>query len=405
MPLFTYKAKNEAGKVFSGEIKIANEKELVNILASKGFTPIEVQEKTIFNDISQISFLKKKVNVKDIALFCRQFAIVLEAGVPIATAMDVIREQTENPTLKEVVADVYDNIQKGISLSDSLKQHDRIFPAILVSMVEAGEVSGQLDTVFKRLADQFEKSYRLNRNIVNSLTYPIIVLGIAVIVIFILMTYVVPTFSGVLRDMGVELPIYTLVLMAISDFFKSWWWAIIIVFFSAVIGISTYSKSESGKRLISSLSIKLPIISGVIKAVMTARLTRTLSTLLSSGVLMIQALEIVQGVLGNVIVSEKIDFIVSEVKKGRGLSQPLSSIGYFPPMLEAMVRIGEESGSIDFTLDKAADYYDEEVETSIQRLVTLLNPVIMIFLGGVVAFVIFSVMVPMFSVYQSLGNQ
>jgi type IV pilus assembly protein PilC len=271
-------------------------------------------------------------------------------------------------------------------------------------MVDAGEISGQLDRVFIRMADHFEKEFKLNHKVKSAMTYPIIVCAIAAIVIFVLMWKVVPTFAGVLTSMGSKLPGFTNILISISMFFQNFWWLIILLVIGAVVGIKTYAKSYSGKRFFGNLSIKLPILKGVTKTIMTARLTRTLGTLISSGVLLIQALEIVQKVLGNVIIVEKMDEVIEEIKKGKGLTQPLASMKYFPPMLISMVRIGEESGNIDFALDKSADFYDQEVDTALQQLTALLEPLIMIVMGFVVGFIILSILYPMISVYQNMAN-
>lgn len=405
MPLYTYRAKNESGRISSGEVKVASRNDLVAILSQKGFTPIDIQEKNVFTDVSQLSIFKKKVKIKDLAIFCRQFAIVLEAGVPIAGAMDVLREQAQNPTLKEVLTDVYDNIQKGISLSESMKQHLEVFPEMLVNMVEAGEVSGQLDIVFKRLADNYEKEHKLNHKIKSALTYPVILVAVAVIVIAVLMIFVVPTFAGVLTGMGSELPLFTKILIGISNYFKNFWWLNVLIIFGLVFGIRYYMATPEGKRLFAGMSIRFPIIKALIKTILTARMTRTLGTLLSSGVMLIQSLEIVKKVLGNAVIQDKLDVVIDEIKKGKGLTQPLAGIGYFPPMLVSMVRIGEESGNIDFALDKAADFYDQEVETAMGQLTTIIEPIITIFLGIVVAFIIISILYPMISVYQGMANQ
>ncbi|HEX9060263.1 MAG TPA: type II secretion system F family protein [Clostridia bacterium] len=405
MPLYTYKAKNEMGRVISGEIKISDHNELAVLLKQKGFTPIEVQEKNFLTDISQISIFKKKISVKDLAVFCRQFAIVLEAGVPIATAMDVLRDQTSNPTLKSVLSDVYENIQKGISLSDSLGQHVDVFPEILINMVEAGEVSGQLDLVFSRLAESFEKDFKLRQKIKSTLTYPVILLVVAAIVIGVLMTFVVPTFASVLTGMNQKLPLYTEILVAVSSVFKNFWYVFLILIVLLIIGASYFAKTPSGKRFFGKLLITIPVISGVTRTIICARFTRNLGTLIGSGVLLIQAMEIVKKVIGNYVIAEKMDVVIDEIRKGKGLTQPLANMGYFPSMLVSMVRIGEESGSIDFSLDKSADFYDQEVETVLDQLTTLMEPLITIIMGVVVAFIILSIIIPMFTVYQGLSAQ
>ncbi|NLL06213.1 MAG: type II secretion system F family protein [Clostridiaceae bacterium] len=400
MPVYVYKVKTESGKLYSGETKIDSVEELRRLLEDKGYTPIEIVEKNALTDISTIGIFKQKVKTKDLAIFARQFAIVLQAGVPIATCLDVLKQQTTNKTLRESLNDIYDNIQKGISLSNSMRKHEDIFPELMICMVEAGEVSGQLDVVFERLALQFENQNAINHKIRSALTYPIIVAVIAVAVIIVLMVFVVPSFVEILEGFNVPLPIFTRILISVSDFFVSFWWAILAALVAMFFGIKAFSKSDSGRMFFGNLAIKLPVLKGVTKNIITSRLSRTLGTLMSSGVLLIQSMEVVQKILNNAVIIKKFDTVIDEIKKGKGLTQPLLGCKYFPPLLMSMIRIGEESGSLDFTLEKAADFYDQEVETSIQQLMALIEPLITILLAFVVAFVVLSVLVPMLSIYQ-----
>lgn len=402
MPLYTYRVKNETGKVFTGEAKVERESDLVSMLIERGFTPIEIKERNAINDITQISIFQKRVKIKDIAIFCRQFAIVLEAGVPIAASLEVLKEQATNPTLKRRISDISDDIKKGISLSAAMKKHSDIFPELLINMVESGEVSGQLDRVFVRMADQFEKDWKLNQKIRSAMVYPIIVLCIAVVVVFILLTFVVPTFAATLRDLNVEMPLYTQVLLDISGFFVSFWWLIAAVIIGLVIFMRYYVRSDSGKLFVGKLAIKFPVVKDLTQSIVTARFTRTLASLISSGVLLIQAMEVVQKVLGNKVVSDKLEEVIGEIKKGRGLSQPLANMKFFPPMVLSMVRIGEESGDLDFSLGKCADFYDEEVDASVKKLTEFINPAIVIVLAVIVGFIIISILMPMFSIYQNI---
>ena len=404
MPLYKYQAKNEAGKIISGEAKVESQEALKKILLERGYAPLDILEKNALTDISQFSLLKPKIKIKDMAVFCRQFAVVLEAGIPIASALDVLCEQMQNITFKECLTDVYEHIQKGVSLSMCMKQHTKVFPDILINMVESGEISGSLDKVFVRMADHFEKEFQLNHRIKSAMMFPIIVSVVATLVIAILMIYVVPTFAGVLTDMGSELPIFTKVLIAISNFFKNFWWMLILTVVGIITGTKQFSKSITGKRFIGNLSLKVPILKGVQKIIITARFTRTLGTLISSGVLLIQSLEIVTKVIGNASVEDKLQNVIEEIKRGKGLTQPLAEMKYFPPMLISMVRIGEESGNIDFALDKSADFYDQEVDTALKQFTALLEPIIMVIMGVVVGFVILSILYPMISVYQSMSS-
>ncbi len=401
MPAYSYKVKSESGRVLVGEYKAESRFELEKLLIDKGYTPIEIKEKNIFTDVGQLSFLKPKVKTKDLAIFCRQFAVIIEAGVPIVTAMDVLREQTSNKTMKECLDDIYESIQKGISLSSSMKQHPE-FPDLLVSMVEAGELSGQLDRIFVRMADHFEKEVAFESKVRSALTYPIIVLVVAALVIFILMWKVVPTFSDVLKSMNAELPLVTKILIGIGDFFKKWWWLLILVIAGIVVASARFKKSITGKRFFSNIAIKAPVIKGVTKIIATARLTRTLSTMISSGIHLVHALESVQKVLGNTFVIEKMNIVTEEIKRGKTLAQSIKAMAYFPPMLTSMVKIGEESGNIDYTLEKCADFYDQEMEVAMEKLTAFLGPAIILVLGVIVAFIVISILVPMLTIYSSV---
>ncbi len=403
MPLYSYKVKTETGRLFSGETKIESEEELKRLLLEKGYTPVEIIEKNALTDISQISIFKQRVKVKDLAVFCRQFAIILQSGVPIAASLDVLKQQTTNTTLKQALNDIYENIQKGIALSNAMKQHDGIFPDILINMVEAGEISGQLDLVFERMAVQFEKDFKLEQKIKAAFMYPIIVSVIAIGVITILLLFVVPTFEDILTGFNVPLPIYTKILLAVSGFLTSRWYVILAVIIAVVAFISYFRKTHEGKRFIGKLAITLPVMKGLTRNIITVRLTRTLSTLMSSGVLLIQSMEVTQKIIGNAVIADKIDEVIEEIKRGKGLTQPLVAMRYFQPMVISMIRIGEESGNLDFSLDKSADFYEEEVETSVNQLTSLLEPLIMIAMSLVVAFVILAILTPMLAIYQTMS--
>lgn len=399
---YVYKVKSETGRIFTGETKIAGEEALRVLLQEKGYTPIEITEKNVFTDVSQISLFKPRVKLKDLAIFFRQFSIILEAGVPIAGALDVLKQQATNITLKEILNDIHEDIQRGLSLSSAMKQHDRIFSDISIHMIEAGEVSGQLDQVFIRLAAQYEKDLKLNRSIKSAMLYPIIVCVVSVLVIFVLMIGVLPVFTDTLESLNVEMPLITKIVIGTSRFFVKWWWAIIIALVSTIFFVTSYLRTYNGKRLTSLLAIRLPVVKKLVQNIATARLARTLGTLIASGVLLIQAMQITQKVLGNVIISERVEGVIEDIKMGKGLTQPLRNLRYFPPMLISMIRVGEESGNLDFSLEKSADFYDEEVEASINRLMTLMQPLIIMVLAGIVTVIILSVLLPMYSIYEGI---
>ncbi len=404
MPNFNYKVKTETGKVLTGEVKIESEVELRRILEEKGYKVVEIVEKTPLTDITEIKYFQKRVKINDLAIFCRQFAIVLEAGVPIAQCLEVLKLQTTNPTLRRRINEIYEDIQKGIALSSAFRKHEDIFPQFLINMVEAGEVSGQLDIVFQRVASYFENQSKLNSKIKGALAYPVVVCIVAVLVVIVLMVAVVPQFVEILQDLGGELPLITKILIGISNFFRRFWYLIGLALAALIIFVAAYRKTPEGRLFFGKLLISIPIIRNLTRNIITARLTRTLGTLMASGVLLIQSMEVVAKVVGNAVIENKINDAIEEIKKGRGLTAPIMAMRYFSPLLISMIRIGEESGNLDFALDKAADFYDQEVETSVQQLTSIIEPLIIVFLALTVGFIVLSVLYPMFKLYDQFMN-
>jgi type IV pilus assembly protein PilC len=401
MKTFVYKVKTQTGKITEGEMKAASAEVLRDILKEKGYNPLEIMEK---KKGFKLDFLTPKVGVKELSLFCRQFSIVLQAGVPIATALDVLRTQSNHPTLRGVLNHIYEGMQKGISLSNSMKAHKGVFPDLLTNMVEAGEVSGQLEEVFSRMAENYEKESKLNQKIKGSLTYPIIVSIIAVAVIAVLMIKVVPDFVKILNDFNVELPKITKMLIGVSNFFVHHWTKMLVGIGILIFAIKTLLSTQSGKEFIHALLLRIPVVAGLTVKIVTARFTRTLSVLLASGVLLIQSMEVVQKIIGNTIVQKKIADVIEDIKKGKGLYGPLQKTKFFPLMVTSMVKIGEESGELDFSLNKCADYYDQEVETGLAQATALIEPVVMIGMSVVVAFIVLSILTPMLSIYQNIDK-
>jgi type IV pilus assembly protein PilC len=404
MPVFSYKVKNTEGAILTGETKLESRNRLQELLDQNGYTTIEIIEKNFLTDVSQIKLFKKKVKLVDLAQFCRQFSIMLEAGITIAGALDVLREQTMNLSLRDCLNDIYDNIQKGLSLSIVMGKFPQIFPPILLSMVEAGEVSGQLDRVFIRLADHFEKQQKQKQKIQGAMVYPIIILAIAIFVVVIMVVKVIPQFGQSLKGMGVELPKLTQVMLNVSDFFMSYWYIFLIGLVGLFFGVKALKDSQKGKKIIDNLLLKIPIFADLIKTLLTSRLSSSLATLLSSGVLILESLEITQRILNNSVIVEKMSVAIENIKQGRSLSQSINDMHFFPPLVLSMLKTGEEAGNLDFTLEKAAAFYEDQLESKIQKLTSFIEPVIMIGLGGVVAFIMFSVLYPMISVYQGMGD-
>lgn len=401
MKIFTYRVKSEMGKITEGEMRAESIEALKTLLNEKGYSPYDIKEKKRTIDLK---FLNPRVGVKDFSVFCRQFAIILQAGVPIATALDVLREQSTNSTLRMVLSDIYEGMQKGISLSNCMKQHKRVFPELLINMVEAGEMSGRLETVFSRMADTYEKEAKLNKKVKGSLTYPIVVSIVAALVVGVLMVKVVPDFVQILDDFNVELPTITVVLIWISDFLVDNLFRIIAVIVTAYFTMKFILKTKGGKYFIHSLLLKTPVIGNLTVKIVTARFSRTLSVLLASGVLLIPSMEVIQKIIGNIVIKEKVVAVTEDIRKGKGLYVPLRKANFFPQMVISMVKIGEESGELDFSLDKCANFYDDEVEEGLQQATSMIEPVVMIGMAIVVGFIVLSILFPMLSIYENVEN-
>jgi type IV pilus assembly protein PilC len=401
MKTFRYRVRSEMGKITDGEMKAKSQEDLRTLLKEKGYIPLEITEKKLS---IKIPLLTPGVKVKDLAIFCRQFAIVLQAGVPIATALDVLRTQSTSVTLKGVLNSIYEGMQKGVSLSASMKQQKGIFPDLLINMVEAGEVSGQLEEVFERMAETYEKETKLNSKIKASLMYPIIVAVVAALVIIVLMIFVVPNFIDILGSFNVETPKITQILIGVSDVFVGGWPYMVLGVIVLVLGIKALLKTNDGKIFFDAFMLKIPVLGGLQVKIITARFTRTLSVLLGSGVLLIQSMEVVHKIIGNSVVKKKIYGVIEDIKKGKGLYGPLQKTQFFPNMVTSMVKIGEESGELDASLGKCADFYDQEVETGLQQATSLIEPVIIIVMALVVGFIILSILFPMLSIYQNIDK-
>ena len=401
MPIYSYKAKDSSGKTITGTME-ANERNMViTTLKNKNLYPLSVQEAGLLKKEIEFDFMEK-VTVRDLAVFCRQFSTLINAGVTVFNCLDILRLQTENKKLKKIIQDIYETVQKGKTLSAAMNEH-KIFPPILLNMVEAGEVSGTLDLTLERVAVHFEKENKINQKVKGALTYPIVVSVIAVIVVGILVTFVVPTFVGMFSGMGMELPGTTKALLAISDFTIKRWYVLLIVGVVLFVSFKYYASLESGRRTIDGLKLKVPIIGNVTKKIIASRFTRTLSTLLGSGLSLLVSLEIVGRVVDNYVVEKGLENARNEVSRGVNLSEPISQMGVFPPMVTHMVEIGEDTGSLESILEKTADFYDGEVETAIAQMTTMIEPLIICALAVVVGFVVLSIVQPMFGMYGGIG--
>ncbi len=381
-------------------IKVEDESELIVKLKSTGlylvsFKPVELRKDIVGGN-------SLKMSQKDIAHLARQLSAMLGAGVTLIKALNILYLQIEKKNIKESIKRMYESVQRGDQLSEALKKQTNVYPEIMISMIEAGEESGKLDQVIAKLAGQFENDVKLKNKIKSAMTYPIILSILVVGVVLILVTKVLPIFMGMFTA-SMTLPLPTRIVLAFSNMLTGYWYIIIIVLVIIIFGIRVYISTEEGKKKWHTLLLKTPILGKTIEKISAVRFTRTLATLLSSGMTLIQSLEIVIKVVGNRVIMDGLSITKEDIRKGMPLSQSLRKADVLPPMVYSMIGIGEESGTIEDMLEKTAEYYDNEVENAIQKMVALIEPILIVTMAAVVGFIIISIMLPIFDIYDSIA--
>ncbi|SNX55340.1 type II secretion system F family protein [Thermoanaerobacterium sp. RBIITD] len=404
MPVYSYKVKDSDGNLITGTLELESKTVCIDNLKQKNYYILDIKEKEEKKDIFESINSSRKVKVKDIAVFCRQFATLINAGLPIVTSLATMVEQVENKKLKGALSEVYEDVQKGKGLSESMRKHPDVFPMLLFNMIEAGEVSGTLDNVLNEMADHFEKENNLSQKVKSALAYPMVVSIVAICVVIFLVTNVLPTFVGMFKNAGAQLPLPTMILLGLSDSISHYWYVYIADIALTVFLIMKALKTENGRRLYDSLALKVPIFGPLNKKVITSRFTRTLATLISSGIPLIEAMTVIEKVVGNTIVADGLKKVEEEIKRGKGLAEPLKKMGIFPPMVIQMINVGEDSGSLDSILKKTADFYDSEVDAAVSQMTTLIEPLIIVVLASVVGFIVISIVMPMFQMYNFVGQ-
>lgn len=399
MATFNYRAIGTTGEPINGVLVAKDRTEVLAMLRQKDYRPIAINQKLERKEVDLMAFANR-VKVKDIAVFCRQFYTMLNSGISIIQCLDILRQQFDNKKLRVIIGEIYELVQKGASLSEAMRQFRLVFPELLINMIEAGEASGNLDTILGRMADHYEKDTRLRRKITGAMMYPLILSVITVLVVIMLLTFVMPTFISMFTESGVVLPLPTRILLVMSNFLRDYWYIVIGVVLMLALFIRRVSKTESGLFFFDSIKLKLPVFKNVSIKVATSRFTRTLSTLMVSGIPLLNGMEITSRVVGNKVVERAIMSVREDVRKGYDLAGPIKRTKLFPPMVDSMIRIGEESGSLDDVLRRTADFYDEEVEMAIQKMTTLLEPMLIVFMAVIVGFIVISIMMPMFSMYS-----
>ena len=394
---------NSTGKEKKGTIQAENENEARAKLKAEGYYVMKLNKATGLNKQINIS-IGASASPRDLSVFSRQFVSMINAGVTILDTLDMLGDQTENKEMGKAIKGVHAEIQKGETLSDALMKYPKIFPSIMVSMVAAGEASGKMDVAFERMATHFEKSAKMKALIKKASVYPIMVAVVAFAVVIVMLVKVIPSYESMFADLGTELPMITKMVVAASDFIMGYWYIIFFVVTLAVVGIMGFNKTEPGKKLKGTISMKMPVLGKLNIKSASANYARTLSTLVYSGLPMIEALGITAGTMTNYWYEKALEKARDEVAKGVPLSEPITSSGLFPPMVSHMTKIGEETGDLEGMLTRLADYYDEEVEMATQTVVAALEPMIILVLAAVVGTLVAAIMAPMLSMYGAMES-
>ncbi|MBD3234304.1 MAG: type II secretion system F family protein [candidate division Zixibacteria bacterium] len=400
MPLFEYKGKTVAGAAVSGTLSAKNRQELERLLRRRRILVTEVSKKP-----SQININigKKKIKKIDISRFTRQFATMISAGLPMVQCLEILAKQSENPEMRKVIEEVKEGVQGGATLSDALSKHRNAFDELYVNMVEAGEIGGALDTILVRLAAFREKADALVRKVKGAMVYPIVVLIVALGVTIGMLTFIVPVFAKMFTGLGTELPAPTQIILSISDTLKANFLNIIIGIVALVFLYKWYGRKPKGRLNIDKAKLKIPLIGDLTRKSSISRFTRTLGTLLSSGVSILDALEITGKTAGNMVVQRAIKKSVVSIAEGETITAPLKESGVFPPMVIQMISVGEKTGGLDEMLSKIADFYDEEVDAAVAALTSVIEPIIIVFLGVVMGGILIAMYLPMFDIIGKIG--
>ena len=403
MASYRYHIVTPSGAEKKGLIEAADRSHALTALKAGGNTVISVGNPSIWDTQINLPFTHR-VKARDMSVFCRQFVSIISAGVSITRALEMLVEQTENKTLKEALRETRSYVERGESLSESMRRQEVVFPKMFINLVQAGEESGKLELSFERMAIHYEKSAKIQSLVAKTLIYPII-LGIAsVVVITVMMVYIVPMYSDMFAEMDTELPMYTRAVVAISNFMVHYWYLFLLFIAAMIFAYRMFRNTNRGKYLLASIALKIPIFGKVNQKSACAQFARNLSTLLTAGVPIMEALNIVADTMNNPLFQDAMKNAREQVARGISLAVPLRDCGMFPPMVYHMVNIGEETGGLDGMLDSLAVYYEEEVEAATEKAAAALEPLIILFMAFIVIAIIMAVYTPMLSMYQNAGN-
>jgi type IV pilus assembly protein PilC len=402
MPVFTYRGTNRAGSAVSGEMSANNKAELQGLLRRQQITPTKMSEKG--KEFNLPSF-GAGVSAKELAIFTRQFSVMIDAGLPLVQCLEILASQQENKTFQKVLVGTRSAVEGGSNLSTAMKQYPKVFDALYSNMVEAGETGGILDTILQRLSTYIEKNVKLQRAVKSALVYPIGVLTVAAGVIILLLWKVVPVFATLFAGLGVDLPLPTKIVIGLSNFVGSIFGLLIVVaVVGGIIGLKVWYGTKQGRMAIDTVILKLPVLGLVMRKIAVARFTRTLGTLIASGVPILEGLDITAKTSGNAVIEKALTQVRKSLEEGKSLTEPLKESDVFPGMVTQMIAVGEQTGAMDAMLQKIADFYEEEVDAAVKDLLTAIEPIMIVFLGVVVGGVVISMYLPLFSLIGKLSS-
>jgi type IV pilus assembly protein PilC len=402
MAVFTYTARSATGDIMSGEREGKSRDEVVGFLRTQRLTPVKIEEKAK-KEGGGLSF-GTGIQTRDIVIFTRQFATMINSGLPLVQSLDILAKQSENKALQKVIGQVLYDVESGQTLADAMRGHPKVFTDLYVNMVAAGEAGGILDTILLRLAVFLEKADALKRKIKGAMIYPSVIFAVAGIAVTVLLLFVIPTFQKMFESAGVPLPGPTLFVVALSKMLQAYWWAIGIAIVAIFILLKQYYKTSGGQLVLDRLLLNLPVMGTLQRKAGIARFTRTLGTLVSSGVSILDGLEITARTAGNRVLHDAIMESRQSIAGGETISEPLKRSGVFPPMVVSMINVGEQTGGLDEMLTKIADFYDEEVDAAVEALLSAMEPIMIVFLGVVVGGMIIAMYLPIFDMINAVGG-
>lgn len=399
MTMYAYKAKTIDGKIMKGKIESPNETEALMELEQLNLIVFNLN--TLNSALYQDIYIGKPIKSKDFVLFLRQFSTLIESGILLLDALEILSNQIDNKPLKESLENISNQVREGVALSIAMAKYPKIFPELFVNMIQSGEASGRLDDVLKNMANYYEKQHRLKQKVTTALTYPAVVGGMAILITIFLLVFIVPIFAELFSSFGEELPAYTQMVLNMSQIVQQYWWMLIILCVLLYIVFKELKKREETSFIIDGLLLKIPVVGMFVQKSILARMTQTLSSLLGSSVPILQAVDITTNVMSNRVVKKVLQESKDSLERGESLATPMENHWMFPDLITQMINVGESSGALDEMLHKVAEVYDQELEEASDKLQSLIEPILIVFLAAIVGAIVLSIIIPMFSLFES----